>query len=412
MNLKITMYALLFALCIAGAGLTGCSRTSSPGKWGFIDKSGNLVIPYKLDDVCVDTYGGFDDPSFSYFLPKPFRNFSEGLCAARMGAKWGYIDKTGAEVIPAQFDSAGVFVDGLACVRQGRKVGYINKKGKVVIPITFDWFPWWDEKAPGNKELDFSKAMIQDLQFSDGLAVAFSGNHCGYIDNVGKFVIQPKYDRCSLFREHMAIVRKGDTLKCLNRTGTVIAVLPPHTLLYGEGLFVQSIGGEKCVYNDKAGRRAIHQVFKNAHIFSEGLAAVEPLVVNSSNPTWGWGYIDTSGKFVIVPSVRFEGDKAIPSGFYGEGNNPANQFVDGRAIVADLRTDPTTQQNLKGVMDKTGKWIVPPKYGHIAAYREGFARAYRDNQPVYLDKDGKEAIKPNALWANSFSEDLAAVMQP
>ena len=58
--------------------------------------------------------------------------FSDGLAAVKVGGRFGYIDKTGRVVIPLQFDSAGEFSDGVAEVEVGGEFGYINTSGKYV----------------------------------------------------------------------------------------------------------------------------------------------------------------------------------------------------------------------------------------------------------------------------------------
>ena len=55
-----------------------------------------------------------------------------------MAKKWGYIDKSGKVVIEPQFDSADDFSEGLAKVKKDGKRGYIDKIGKVVIEPQFD----------------------------------------------------------------------------------------------------------------------------------------------------------------------------------------------------------------------------------------------------------------------------------
>jgi WG containing repeat len=45
--------------------------------------------------------------------------FSDGLAAVRLGSKYGYIDKTGKLVIHPQFDLVLNFTDGLALVLCG-----------------------------------------------------------------------------------------------------------------------------------------------------------------------------------------------------------------------------------------------------------------------------------------------------
>jgi hypothetical protein len=51
--------------------------------------------------------------------------------------KWGYIDKTGRLIIPFKFDGAGNFSEGLAAVSIKDKTGYIDKTGKFVISPRF-----------------------------------------------------------------------------------------------------------------------------------------------------------------------------------------------------------------------------------------------------------------------------------
>lgn len=135
-------------------------------KYGFLNTSGQTVIPFK--------YGHAE-------------NFSEGLAAVDNGSynenegyiegKYGFIDKTGKIVIPFSYDYADSFSEGLAVVRQGEwesgKWGVINKQGKVVIPLTF-------KSAIG--------------KFSNGLAsVLRSDDVYGFINTKGDLVIPYNY---------------------------------------------------------------------------------------------------------------------------------------------------------------------------------------------------------------------------
>lgn len=64
--------------------------------------------------------------------------FREGLAAFETkDFTWGYIDKSGKEVIPAKYASLKFFVNGLARIETGSlftklKIAYINKKGQIV----------------------------------------------------------------------------------------------------------------------------------------------------------------------------------------------------------------------------------------------------------------------------------------
>ena len=122
-------------------------------KWGYIDQTGRLIIPFNFDGA---------------------GNFSEGLAAVDIKEKTGYIDKTGKFVIPPRFISGFSFSEGLAAVlmrridQEGRtpfyEYGYIDRSGRVVIqppqdPESIKWF-----------------AMVsRGLAFSEGLALCGEG---------------------------------------------------------------------------------------------------------------------------------------------------------------------------------------------------------------------------------------------
>lgn len=88
------------------------------GKWGYIDKSGRVVIEPQFT-----RYGGGH---------AGWWEFTEGLAAVRIEGKWGYIDKSEQAVIEPQFDYAGPFRDGVARVEVAGKWGYIDKTGKYI----------------------------------------------------------------------------------------------------------------------------------------------------------------------------------------------------------------------------------------------------------------------------------------
>ena len=52
-----------------------------------------------------------------------------------MASKYGFIDKSGKMVIEPQFDNAEPFSEGLAQVEKDGKLGFIDKSGKVVEKI-------------------------------------------------------------------------------------------------------------------------------------------------------------------------------------------------------------------------------------------------------------------------------------
>jgi len=62
-------------------------------------------------------------------------DFSDGMASVQKDGKWGFIDRSGKLVINYQFDSAGPFVGGLAPVTAGDFSGYIKKDGTRAFPM-------------------------------------------------------------------------------------------------------------------------------------------------------------------------------------------------------------------------------------------------------------------------------------
>lgn len=98
-------------------------------KIGFIDKSGNVVIPFQFK------------PQLASTTPE----FHEGLSPMGVssnnywGINVGYINKKGEFVIKPIYDSAEPFENGLGQVQLKHKSGYVNYVGEEVIPIEYDY---------------------------------------------------------------------------------------------------------------------------------------------------------------------------------------------------------------------------------------------------------------------------------
>jgi hypothetical protein len=128
-------------------------------RYGFIDKTGNVVIPVKY---CIYSCAGklinwsyrnnythsyltmWDDVLDNLFkLHKNGNNFDlffwdaydfhEGLARVWENGFAGYIDTSGKIVIKPQFEVAGYFKEGLAPIRINNKYGFINHLGFIDI---------------------------------------------------------------------------------------------------------------------------------------------------------------------------------------------------------------------------------------------------------------------------------------
>jgi len=96
--------------------------------------------------------------------------------------EFGFINRSGAFIVPPQFLYASNFSDGLAAVTVGKdfsaaKVGYLNPQGELAIQPQF--------LAAG----DFQNGYAPACQGPD-----YDRAQCGVIDKTGKFIVPPQYD--------------------------------------------------------------------------------------------------------------------------------------------------------------------------------------------------------------------------
>lgn len=91
------------------------------GKFGYIDKKGNTVVPFRYE-------AGKDD---EWYTMQPCYDFHDGLARVwdKASEKYGYIDREGKEVFPCQFEVAEDISEGLAVVSRGDQYGFVNTKG-------------------------------------------------------------------------------------------------------------------------------------------------------------------------------------------------------------------------------------------------------------------------------------------
>jgi hypothetical protein len=124
-----------------------------------------------LIQVAIDGHMGFADHEGKYF-PVPhdgpddshwFQYFSDGRSPIKQNRKWGFVDKTGQVVIAPQFDNAQHFSNGLASVfiKDG-KSGLIDTSGRFVR------VSWGKPERPSAKKF----ASLADLHILDTLAAS------------------------------------------------------------------------------------------------------------------------------------------------------------------------------------------------------------------------------------------------
>lgn len=230
----------------------------SKGKWGFIDTTGQLIIPTSYKSV----YG-----------------FTEGVAAVKVDSSWGYINKSGQWVIRPDFDSCQPFFGNKAAVMRENQWGFIDGKGDQSIPFQYNHVK----------------------PFSEGLAAVSDGNKWGFIDTNNILIINFIYDDVfsGFYNEKAIVIFRGEPFS-IDREGKQYPPLK-EPLIFSMGLAMKTGSNGKKGYIDVSGNFIIEPSYFIAGKFSEGLASVgvihEPV-----------GIIDTSGKMVIPPTYMMVGE--------------------------------------------------------------------------------------------------------
>lgn len=357
----LAIYVAAFPICLFASpgsshevpeGLTyfPCPFYSpTDGKWGFIDRSGKVVITpaytyatsfheglaqvkVKEGIALIDLEGRRVGTSL---LPK-FVKFHDGMGMVFVGhpGRLGYVDRTGRMVIPARFDDGDDFSEGVAPARLvGGVHGYIDKTGKFVIPPNFlmadpfkegfaavfvdtGAFDWRGGFIDKTGKMVIKPRFTVAGPFSEGLAAFSRGNGVGFIDKTGKVVIKTIISGSGAedpesklkFSEGLASVEMKGRTGYINKKGAmVIDVTGFWAEDFHEGLaLIRHHGDGRCEYMDKTGKHVIKVNLDTRHGFcgafsKEGVAKV--CVGINDNQATGCGFIDRTGKFIIEPTL-------------------------------------------------------------------------------------------------------------
>ncbi len=265
--------------------------------WSFYDKNGKLVFKPDCDYIYDFSEGmalafniidkgtgqkkyGFYDSTGKLAIPFTYDDaykFSEGLAyVSSVKGNW-FIDKSGKMVIDLGSDAGSIFSEGLVAVNNmSFKTGYLDKNGKTIIGFKFD----------------------EAGSFSGGFAKYNYNAKFGYIDRSGHSRIKPEFEFAADFKNGRAFV--GITDMKFNTHWALI---------------------------DSSGNRLTDFVFSKKEDFNDNMAVVRTDSI--------WGFIDTTGKFLIEPKYWF-----------------ASNFAEGLAWVSDRK------EGKFGFINQNGEYII------------------------------------------------------
>lgn len=199
---------------------------------GFADTAGRLVIPYQYSN----TFYFSDNVAVVTVTNKSSNSNEEDEYHA-------IIDKKGTTLLTIANNKQDVtiFKTGIARFLENGHYGLMDKKGTIrlaprfdVLPPDYNGGPLWGiihGKADGSKEgflylldsnfTETGKLLLYTTgkritgtegNFSEGLLAVRQDELWGYVDQSGKWVIQPQFTEAAQFYEGLAIVRNSESI--------------------------------------------------------------------------------------------------------------------------------------------------------------------------------------------------------
>jgi hypothetical protein len=328
--------------------------------FGLVDnKTGGLISDIQFWDI------RFDD-------------FRKGYPVARCifdNGRHGLVLKTGT-VLLKDFIYIGNFSEGLARVSMKGKLSGNLTAGKESLGNLNDFL---SNLTVPNRMTDFT---AHDLEFNREADLTCVDCTWGFLDTLGRMIIQPQYGYVMDCLSEVIICKNNDKWGAVNFEGKQLIPFE-----FDDIHFLEQTGNriirvykkeEKYGLIDTSGQIKIGAVFDDIGSFSEG-----KLAVKRNNL---WGFVNRLGQ-EIVP-CRFQ---------------KVENFSEGLAAVKI--------GNNWGFTDRLGELVIPADYKRVGNFSNGLAWVVTNKGLGFINKEGQMAIPEQFQRALDFKFGVAAVMQ-
>ena len=335
------------------------------------------------------------------FIIQEARDYVEEYVAVLVKGKWGMMNKTGELVIPAIYNTITDFNDGFAGAYNKNGFFVLDKEGKEKkINYAFEGQKS-KVKLFGVKQFHESMAIVMiDLVHGPNDELMY-----GFINENAVVIIEPSYLGFGIFNDGLAWV---ETMKkkfgFVDKKGNV--VIEPKDLKVGDfqsGLAWFRSEDKKIGFINNKGEEVVKSKYMKVGKFFGGIAWVR-------NMDGAIGYINNKGKEIVAPKFKNGGNFDPISGLarivdennkkgyvnnkgevtYFENTNIFKHFVEGLSVEK--------KGKLVGFIDNTGEWAIEPKYKVATNFKNGFSKVKmfvnRKNRWGIINKKGEWVVEP------------------
>lgn len=356
----------------------GRMRVKKNGKYGFLDKKLNEVVPCQYEEVA---------------------DFEKGYAKVKTGGRWGFVKHDGTPVCPAIYKRVVDFSDGLAAVvGENDSLGFINREGELVIPCKFD-----------NKENPKFHGTPSACNVSWGgklIQINSQGEDITGTD----ILMTENYTASHEWKEELKRLTK--------RSQYELAATPYDEINYLSGKYLMVMKKKEgkrygvLRFDGKNSKEVIPCGFDN--VFGPYIGGpIDYFVVENSGK---FGAYTTDGKELLPCEYQMVGkggaqlilvEKNDLFGFVdGTGKEVVPcRFSDARPFNAAITAVEVTKKDkmVWNFIDRTGKQVFVTEYDDAMTFENGICPVKRKGKWGFINEQGKEVIP--FKYDYSFSDD-------
>lgn len=337
-------------------------RVKEMGRWGFIDKNGNLVV----------------EPKYVFSTP-----FSEGISLNKTtNGKLQLLNLSGTIIAENELDFTyiGQLHEGMASIKIDDRWGFVDSNASLVIQPQF--------KRAYNFDEGYSEVELNTGKWS-------------FIDLNGRFITGLTFRGVSPFSEGLAAFygsSDGTDVGFLTGSGEIDFEV--------DNIYLDFLAGVQ---------------YKNGYV-SAGTLTKPYLLKHLFMPnSWGyrdWGYLDRNGQFIYETDIYFPLDNCrfrfFDGSKYGVKNGANDWIADPVFEFVDLYVEDVSVvriSNRYGYMGLDGGFISSPNFLQANRFSEGVAAVQFSDTGKwgFIEKDGKVLLHGKFDSASDFNGGLSRV---
>lgn len=324
---------------------------------------------------------------------------------------YGYIDSTGAVVIPPKFKGAGEFSEGFAPVREKGYYGYIDETGKYVLPAIYDYAESFREglakiyidgnaniiDKTGKLKIHFITTEFKNYTGSL-VKVRSSENNWGVVKLNGNIVIDTIYNQISDISEGIYIVNNyNGPYSAIDSNGTIIVPFGYYNdisefhngfsvVRWNDGENQNDITSSSCGIIDLTGRLIF------SRINTPGFLIHSPVSEDSVFIVKEYYYTSYKKNIISLDSMKYSGIMDFNGNLTAKKQDEFElRYMNGKIYFTDS-TDRYFQVNKEGKL--TGSIVFRDDWNIVSSYK--FARKEKDSGKYgIIDSTLKFILEPS-----------------